>query len=284
MIRAGMALVALVVTLGLLYAAVQLARSPVSRGNLETFARRQDLTVTAANGPLILRSLALTRSWRTFGLWTGIVCGFLWAMRDAQVTLNFTTAFLGWFVGAVFAEWRIAGLPPNDDRRTASLERRTVSGYLSVQSRVVLALALVLLAGSFVAVVVMAGTTDGAATTEALLWAGAAALGLVLVGLTLRRVATRRQPPAAPELVAADDALRARAAAVLAGSVVAASGLPTATMFELIGGQVHGDGGAWATSGLGIMLLEMVVGFVVATTAARPRQRSTASAQVATTP
>ena len=281
MIRAGLSVVALVVTLGLLYAVVQISRAPVSRRTLERFARRQQLTITAANGPLVVRSLALTRSWRGFGLWTGVVCGFLWAVRDSQVTVNFTTAFLGWFVGAVVAEWRIAGLPRDDGRRTASLQRRTVSGYLSVGARALLAVALVLLAGTFVAVLVLAGTTDGAATIRALLWAGAAAVGLVLVGLTLRRVATRRQPPSAPDLVAADDALRARAATVLAGSVIAACGLPTATMFELIGGQVGGDGGTWASGGLGIMVLELVVGFGVATTATAPRQRPRPSDQVA---
>lgn len=281
MMRTVMVALAVVVALGLLGTVVRMSGPPVTRRQLETFARRRGVTITAANGPLVIDSLALTRSWRTFGLGTGLACGLLWAAREGQLTLNFTSAFLGWFVGAVLAEWRISGLPRDDGRRAASLERRTVSGYLSMEARALLVLALAVLAGSFFTVLVMAGTTDAATTSRALAWAGAAMVGLVLVSLTLRRVATRPQPPAAPDLVAADDALRASAATVLAGSVIAAAGMPTATMFELIGGQVN-DGGAWASVGLGVMVLELVVGFVVATIAAPRLRPSRPSDQVAT--
>lgn len=270
---AFLALVAGLAALAILGVAVRMSRRPVGRAQLETFARRQRLTITVANGPLVLRSLSLTRSWRMLGLWSGIVWGFLWALQDAAITLDFTSAFLGWFVGAVIAEWRIAGLPRADDRRAASLERRTVSGYLGSTARVVLAFALVLLAGSSVAVLVLAGATDGAVAVPALVRIGATCVGLVLVGLTLRRVATRPQPPTAPDLVAADDALRARATNVLAGSVIAAGGLPTAAMFELIGSQIGGYGDTWASVGLVIMLLELVLGYAVATTASPVARR-----------
>ena len=269
------------VALVMLAQAVRLSVRPVSRAQVETFARRQHLTITAANGVLIVRSLGLTRRWRTLGLWTGIVCGFLWALQDAEVTLNFTAAFLGWFVGAVIAEWRLAGLPRDSGPRSASLERRTVSRYLSRSAQVVLGLALLVLAVSCVAVLLRAGATDGAVTLRALVWISATSLGLVLVGLTLRRVATRPQPPSAPDLVAADDALRARAANVLAGSVIAAAGLPTAAMFELIGAQVGGDRAGWASAGLAVLLLELVLGFLVATSASPATRRPLPSERVA---
>ena len=205
----------------------------------------------------------------------------MWAAKDAELTINVAAAFLGWFVGAVVAEWRTAGLPRGEGRRMAFLERRTVSGYLNVGARTLMVLALVVLGTSFVAVVVMAGTSETAVMSRALVWAGATIAGLVLVGLTLRRVVTRPQPPTAPDLLAADDALRARAATVLAGSVIAAAGLPTATMFELIGTLIDGDGGDWALLGLAIMLLNMVVGFVVATSPAPVRRRPAPSDTVA---
>src|SRR5689334_18536905 len=111
MARLGVAAAAAMVVLVLVAAMVRLTWVPVERRTLETFARRQQLRVTVANGPLLLQSLTLTRRWRTLGLSTGLSCSFLWAVRDGRVTINFTAAFLGWFVGAVVAEWRIAGLP-----------------------------------------------------------------------------------------------------------------------------------------------------------------------------
>jgi hypothetical protein len=286
MVRVGVAAVAALVVLVLVAAAVRSTRAPVERRTLETFARRQRLTVTAANGPLLLQSLTLTRRWRTLGLSTGLACGFLWAVRDGRVTLNFTAAFLGWFVGAVVAEWRIAGLPRRPDGpRAASLERRTVTAYLRPESGALLLAALLVLVGAFVAVVVRArgatGTATGAAGTtattgQAAAWLLAAVVGLAVVWLTLRRVVTRRQPPAAADLLAADDALRARAANVLAGSAIAAAGVPTASLFALVGG-LQPDGGDLASMGIGILVLEQVVGFLVATSASPARTRAPGS-------
>ena len=273
MVRVELVVLALVVAIIVLWFFVQMSRAPLSRSTLETFAGRQRLTITPANGPRVVRCLAVARSWRRLGLSTGVVCGLLWAARDARVTLNFTAGFLGWFVGAAMAEWRIAGLGREDGRRVASLDRRTVSSYLTVEARALAGLALLVLAASFVTVVVMTGATDDA-RTGALAWLAAAAVGLLLVGLTLRRVSTRRQQPAAPDLLAADDALRARAAAVLAGSLIAAMGLPTAAMVELIAGQTNGDAGAWASVGVAVMLAEFLLGYLVATTSTPARRPS----------
>lgn len=274
MVRLEMVVLATVIALVVLILCVQMALAPLSRGAVETFARRQQLTITPANGLRVVRSLAVTRSWRRLGLSTGLVCGLLWAARDARITLNFTAGFLGWFVGAAVAEWRIAGLGREDGRQLASLERRTISRYLTVVVRAMVGLALLVLVTSFVSVVVMTGVTDGATTTWAVVWLAAAALGLLLVGVTLRRVTTRRQPPVAPDLLEADHALRARAATVLAGSVIAAMGLPTASMFELMGDQANGDGGAWASAGVAVMLTEFLAGYLVATRSTPARQPS----------
>ena len=57
MVRLGVAAAAAMVVLVLVAAAVRLAWAPVERRTLETFARRQKLRVTVANGPLLLQSL-----------------------------------------------------------------------------------------------------------------------------------------------------------------------------------------------------------------------------------
>lgn len=272
MVRVEMVVLATVIAVVVLGFSVQMSQAPLSRGALETFARRQQLTITPANGPRVVRCLAVTRSWRRLGLSTGVLCGLLWAARDARITLNFTAGFLGWFVGAAVAEWRIAGLGREDGRQVASLERRTISRYLTVEVRALVCLALLVLVTSFVSVVVMTGVTDGATTTRAVVWLAAAAVGLLSVGLTLRRLTTRRQPPVAPDLLDADHALRARAATVLAGSVIAAMGLPTAAMLELIGDQANGDAGTWASAGVAVMLAELLLGYLVATRST-PAQR-----------
>ena len=276
MVRLGVAAAAAMVVLVLVAAAVRLAWAPVERRTLETFARRQKLRVTVANGPLLLQSLTLTRRWRTLGLSTGLSCSFLWAVRDGRVTINFTAAFLGWFVGAVVAEWRIAGLPRSGGTRLASLERRTVTAYLQRASGVLLALALAVLVGAFVRVLVLAGCADQgtSAVGQAFAWFARAATGLALVALTLRRVVTRRQPPASGDLIAADDALRARAANVLAGSAIAAAGVPTANLFAIAGTLLVHDGGDTSALGVGVMLLEQVVGFLVATSSTPARTRA----------
>ena len=122
-------------------------------------------------------------------------------------------------------------------------------------------------------VVVVAGTDHPDLTTQALLWLAAAAVGLGLILGTLRRVVSRPQAPSAPDLLAADDALRARAATVLAGSTIAAVGLCTSQLFALVGRLSTSGQDDWTALGVGVMLLVMVVGYLVAVTAS-PARRS----------
>jgi hypothetical protein len=242
--------------------------APVTLPRLRRFAARQELLVTEANGPLVVRALAVTRRWRALGLSTGVLLGLLWALRDDRLTLNFAAAFLGWFVGAVVAEWRLAGLPVDRGRRTASLARRTVTAYLRRDAAVLLALACLALVALFAAVLLRAGDAGSAGAglrTEATLWLGVAAAGLAAVTATLRRVASRPQPSVDDGLLAADDALRARSANVLAGSAIVAAGYPAASLLGLVGSTTQGSAAeGFAGAGLAAVVLTVVVGWWVA--------------------
>ncbi|NNM46610.1 hypothetical protein [Knoellia koreensis] len=272
-----MGLVVAVAVAVCLYAAVAAFKQPVSRPRLEKFAARQRLRVTADNGPLVLHALGITQRWRTLGLWTGIACGVLWSLREGRLTLDFAAAFIGWFAGAVVAEWRIAGIPRGEGRRAASLAPRTLSSYLRRGPLVTLAVALAIWLGATIAAALRTG---GLAPWA---WAAVTLSGLALLVLTLRRVVDRPQPPAGDDLVAADDALRARAAAVLTGSAIAALGLPTAAVFEVAGRSeaVYGNA-SWAAIGLLLMLLELGVGWRLATDASPARTGRARPAPAAT--
>jgi len=264
MTRIVVLIVVALLGLGAVALVAGVSTSPVSLPRLRRFAARQQLLVTEANGPLVVRALAVTRRWRALGLSTGVLLGLLWALRDARLTLNFTAAFLGWFVGAVVAEWRLAGLQVDPGRRTASLSRRTVTAYLRRDAVVLLAAACLALVVLYVAVVVRAGNGQPGLRGEATLWLGAAAAGLAAVTATLRRVASRPQPAVDGDLLAADDALRARSANVLAGSAIVAAGYPAASLLGLLGTTSDTAGDGWAAASLAALALTVVVGWLVA--------------------
>ncbi|KQZ90383.1 hypothetical protein ASD62_14915 [Phycicoccus sp. Root563] len=257
--------------------------APVTLVRTRRFARRQELLVTSSNGPLVVRALAVTHRWRVLGLTTGLVLGVLWALRDARLTISFSAGFLGWFVGAVVAEWRLAGLPVEGGRRTASLTRRTVRGYLRMDSTVLLALACLALAGLAVAVVARSDG-DGAVVAQAAAWLLVAALGLGALWATLLRVVSRPQPGSSAELVAADDALRARSANVLAGSAIVAAGYPAASLLTLMADPASTDSvSAWGAASLTCLVATVVVGWLVAVRRSPVRTRPAADV-VATSP
>ena len=253
------------------------ANGPVTLSRTRRFARRQELLVTTSNGPLVVRALAVTHRWRVLGLTTGLLLGLLWALRDARLNLNFTAAFLGWFVGAVVAEWRLSGLPVEGGRRSASLARRTIWGYLRADSAALLVLTCVALVGLFAAVTVRSDG-DERVLLEAGGWLLVAVVGLGAVAATLRRVVSRPQPGSAPELVDADDALRARSANVLAGSAIVAAGYPAASLLTLMADTDSLDSvSSWGATSLVALLVTVVVGWLVAVRRSPVRSRPSAS-------
>ena len=87
------------------------ARSPLKRSTVERFARRQRLELTDANAGYVVSALLITHRWRRAGLVLGLgLAGLAWSLQHGSISLHFLAGFLGWFVGAVVAEWRISRL------------------------------------------------------------------------------------------------------------------------------------------------------------------------------
>jgi hypothetical protein len=195
----------------------------VTRIRVERFALRQSLSITADNGPMVLRYLATTRRWRGWGLLVSILASLLWSgITGSGVRLTVTALFAGWFVGAIAAEWRVGVDARRADgpRAAASLTPRRLSSYLSVYLR---SLLIVSVAAVLIAEVAVEVATTGRRLLLLVPPAGTAVL-LVVTTVVARRVLARPQRLRDPGLVAADDALRSRSLRVLTGSAIAASG------------------------------------------------------------
>ncbi len=109
------------------------ADRPVSRHRVQRFASRHDIEVTADNGRQIIAYLATTRRWRAAGLVGGLTAYALIDLRHNRISVNIAYLVAGWFLGALAAEVRVAGLFTG--RRAASLAPRTLDLYLSRLSR-----------------------------------------------------------------------------------------------------------------------------------------------------
>jgi hypothetical protein len=179
-------------------------RSRVSLARLRRFARRHQLTVTAANGERVIRYLATTRRWRTVGLVLGLFSSIGRALSHGAIGVDFLTLFAGWFAGALVAEIRLAR-PRFGPQRAASLTARVPAMYLPRLAR---GLVPVLAAVSVPLIV------RGAGPAAWLLGAAAAAVAVVVTRVQVT-VLRRPQPVDAPDVVAADDAIRSRSLHVL---------------------------------------------------------------------
>ena len=164
------------------------------------------------NGNQVIRYLATTRRWRTVGLVVGLLASVGWALSQGAVRVDFLTLFAGWFVGALVAEIRLARTSFGP-RRAASLTARVPVMYLP-------RLAWWLVPALAVASVALAGYASvraGAPDPTVWLLGGAAVVIAVVVNRVQARVLRRPQPVEAPDVVAADDAIRSRSLHVLTG-------------------------------------------------------------------
>lgn len=264
-------LILLAVAALLVFASVLTAGGPVPLASAQRFARNYSLTLNDTNGPSVVRALATMHRWRRFGLACGFAFGALSALFEGQLNINFTTMFLGWFAGAVVAQWRI-NAPVSGARRSASLTPRTVRDYLSGFAWGALCVTLALVAAG----VLGAGIAAAGQPSLRLDWAvGAAeaALGCALMAAAARRVLARGRP-SETVLAEADDALRKHSLAVIVGSAIALASVPLGNFWTIVAQVVLPDptseGGLVSLGWLLVLLACVLTGLSIGRTAPRP--------------
>jgi hypothetical protein len=258
------------VTLLAIAIAYDAASGPVSRVRLERFARRQKLTVTATNGNQVLAYLATTRRWRAAGLVVSFAVSVALSLLDNAVTANVLTLFIGWFVGALIAEVRVAHLA-RDHRLAASLSPRRPTQYVSRFDWYALAVALSLSLGAAVFAIAH-GVRARQIPVDATLWFTGALAVLVVVRAMQIRVLRRPQPLAEPDVIAADDAIRSRSLHVLTGGAVALVGYCAFGLLDSLDLR-WGDQLAYASQWLSLLsICGVPIGWQIATSSWRVRR------------
>jgi hypothetical protein len=202
---------------------------------VERWARERDLELTPDNRPLLARYLRRARRFRTWGAIAGAlvptvfdylingrvqVLGF--GTDGESAPLGFGSIFVGYLVGAALCEASLVRRP-QARRRVAALHPRELPAYLPRWVIVAQRAATVSAAAGLIAIAAVPfpdRTSDpGAfALTVGALVVLAFGTGLEAVERWLVR---RPQPFAAPDLVAADDAVRAQSIRAVAGAGLA---------------------------------------------------------------
>ena len=119
---AGIVVLGFIVLLAAFVATLVPWRRGVAITAVNRFARRQRLHVTVQNGGHVIRALAVTFRWRRVGIVLGFLASVAASIPNGRLTISFVALFLGWFAGAVVAEWRVSALPVEGTRRAASLD------------------------------------------------------------------------------------------------------------------------------------------------------------------
>lgn len=203
--------------------AVTRAFTDVRRARVERFARRQWLVITPDNADLVIEYLATTRRWRATGLLAAVVAVAEYsALRGGVLRLDFAAAFVGWFAGALAAEWRVGARREDTATRRAALAPRHLTRYVPAVSRFVAALAVTLLVA--VTALAVADAVTEPRRTWIITQIAVTVMVMLMVVLAGRRVLRRPQPAGPADLLAADEAIRARSLCVLTGSTIAIAG------------------------------------------------------------
>ena len=189
---------------------------PVAPPRVTRFALRYGLSLDADSTSAVLRYLGTTRRWRLVGLVVGLAYGVGAGISDHSLSVDLATGFLGWFGGALVAEWRVALASPGA-RRTATLSPRRLQQYVGRVALAVPVAALVVTAG--VGVVALVTGQTSARRVAAAGFLGVAVVVAAAAVVALRHVVRRAQPGSLdPAVIAADDAIRGRSLHVLCGS------------------------------------------------------------------
>jgi hypothetical protein len=213
---------------GLILAVVlRRAYTEVDDAFVEEWARAHGLTLTTGNRPGVRRYLHRARVLRTWGAVVGLVLpsviGAAFHSQAAADLLLFLV-FAGYLAGAVYAEVALVRRVPGE-RRQAALTPRELEDYLP--RRMLLTQRwLAVPAGVGVVGALLLGyhrVNYGTASPRV----SAVVLGAVAVATSLglerleRWLVQRPQPLTAPDLIAADDAIRSQSVHSVAGSGMA---------------------------------------------------------------
>jgi hypothetical protein len=210
----GMATSVLIVLAAGSWAIVAAATRPVGIGAIVTFADRQRLhPPDIVHNTYVLQYLSTTRRWRVGGLVVAFVFAFGTGIRAGRIGIDLGAAFLGWFAGALIAEWRL-NVHRDTARRTAFLTRRRLRRYLGMPEMAVMCLAV----GALVAMAGHALIHGQVIPTVAVLVGNL--VPVVVAGITARHILLRPAADAAPGV---DNALRSRSLHALSGAVTAYS-------------------------------------------------------------
>jgi hypothetical protein len=223
------ALLLLPVVFGALLVLLSLPFQEVTRARVAKLARRQSLPITVANGPIVIGYLATTRRWRGTGVLLSIVGGLLYARLTRSSSNGGAAAlFVGWFIGAVIAEWRVSVHTAGAGRRRASLLPRRLSDYLPGRVRLA-----VLIAFALLTTVEFVGLLSEPAQPELAGWLALTLVTAAVIAAVGRHILGRPQPIAADDILAADEAIRSRSLHVLAGAALAITGYLDAAVLSL---------------------------------------------------
>ena len=208
----GFVLVVLLVPLAIVsvLVVVELFR-PVSRPYVNRFLRRYPVRLTASNGPMVLRRLARVRAARTLGGLAGALFAIVVSVRGNSFNVLIAVA-VGYLIGGVVAE-----VPSRRDRAAARRPAASLVPRQTPRLRAPFARRRARWSSSASpgrwsrpvrSVARRAGVT---AMSPGRVAAGLAAMVLVtvLVLVTARAILYRRQPFTEPDMLSADDALRA---------------------------------------------------------------------------
>jgi hypothetical protein len=214
---------------------IELFRANRVRGEfVERWARDRGVELTEETRPVVAAYLRRARVMRTWGGVAGAVLPTLlaWAIDGRFVVLGFGsdgdsaplgygTIFVGYLVGVLAAEVTLAR--PAGARRAASLAPRRLEDYLPRRA-IVAQRASAAAAALGILAVGAAPYRDSVSTPSPL---GMAAFAVCVLALgagaeAIERWLVRRpQPFTSPELIAADDAIRAQSIQAFAGAALA---------------------------------------------------------------
>lgn len=192
------------------------AKVPGDR-SLAAFARAHGLALTEGNRPVVAHHVRRGQLSRTAGACLGVLS---FAVYDAITSpaegffVNSVAALVGYLLGAALAA--IVILRPGNGPRSAMVTPRSLTDYLPRRLLVLLRLP-PLTSVLFTAGYAALGTPPRVLSHSVRVAGLSLALGIVLE-LLLAAVVRRRQPALSPDLLAADNAIRASSLYVLAAA------------------------------------------------------------------